>query len=60
VNGQLILLNKSTVLADSSADKLTGGAAVNAAGQTTHDWFFVDKYDVITNLKKPGDDVTKI
>jgi hypothetical protein len=60
VNGQLILLNKSTVFADSSPDTLTGGAFLNANGQTTHDWFFVDFDDVITNLKKPGDHVTKI
>jgi hypothetical protein len=60
VNGQLILLNKSTVFADSSPDTLTGGAAVNATNKTTHDWFFVDLDDVITNLKKPADHVTKV
>jgi hypothetical protein len=47
-------------LADSSADTLTGGAPRNAGGQATFDWFFVDAYDVITNLKKPGDLKTKV
>ena len=60
VNGQLILLNRFTVFTDSSPDTLIGGATRNAAGKTTHDWFFVDAEDVITNLKKPGDHVTRI
>jgi len=42
------------------ADTLTGGAPRNAGGQATFDWFFVDAYDVITNLKKPGDLKTKV
>jgi len=39
------------------SDGLTGGTALNAAEKTTHDWFFVDFDDIITNLKNPGDHV---
>jgi hypothetical protein len=62
VNGQLILLNNATVHADTTAapDTLTGGAAKNFSGQIAHDWYFIDLDDTITNLKKPGDDVTKV
>jgi hypothetical protein len=62
VNGQLVLLNGSTVHADTSPDTLTGGGKGTSGTGTGRNWFFVDSDDTITNpmTGKSGDKVTKV
>jgi hypothetical protein len=60
VSGKPILLTPATVFPDLSLDILTGGAPKNNNGATTHDWFFVDPGDIITNFKNVGDAKTVI
>jgi hypothetical protein len=59
VNGQEILLNKSTVHADLSPDTLTGTNQIDPmTGKRAHNWFFFDIDDAIVNFLSSSDHKT--
>jgi hypothetical protein len=61
VNGQLILLTRKTVHADSSPDTLIGSNQTDpATGKRAHNWFFFDADDTIVNFLASSDHKTKV
>jgi hypothetical protein len=61
VNGQLILLTRKTVHADSSPDILIGSNQTDpVTGKRAHNWFFFDADDTIVNFLASSDHKTKV